>query len=141
MAVLYPSNEWCEAWKNALNSSETVQETGKDWGVGFNGDWVFELTPGGGLDRTTYLYLAAAAGKCTAAHLIDDPSEVDAGFLCTGSYEDFKQVVKGEKDFMGGVMRGIIRVKGDMTKIMRSARFIRAVADSLSSFQAEYLGE
>lgn len=141
MAVLYPSNEWCEAWKNALNSSETVQETGKDWGVGFNGNWVFELTPGGGLDRTTYLYLAAEAGKCTAAHLIDDPSEVDAGFLCTGSYEDFKQVVKGEKDFMGSVMRGNIRVKGNMSKIMRSARFIGAVADSLSSFQAEYLGE
>jgi len=141
MAVLYPSNEWCEEWKKAINNNEKCAEKGKNWGVGFNGNWVFELTPGGGLDKTTYVYLEAKEGKCTAARLIDDPSTVDAGFHVRGSYEEYKKVVKGEKDFIEGMVRGVFRLKGDMSKIMRNAQFIRAVADSISSFEAEYLGE
>ena len=141
MAVLYPSNEWCAEWKKAMNGSPAVQETGKSWGVDFNGNWVFEITPGAGLDNTTYVYLEAKAGTCTDARLVDDPSEVDAGFHCVGPYEEFKLVVKGEKDFIEGVVRGIFKLEGDMAKIMRNARFIRAVADSISTFEADYLGE
>ncbi|MBL7204898.1 MAG: SCP2 sterol-binding domain-containing protein [Desulfobacteraceae bacterium] len=141
MAVLYPSQEWCEAWQNALNNDEAVAETGKNWGVDFNGNFVFEVQPGGGLDQTEYIYLEAAAGKCSDARLVKDPSEVDPGFYVIGSYADFKPVVKGEKDFIEGVVKGIFKLKGDMSKIMRNAKFIRAVANSISSFENEYLGD
>jgi len=141
MAFLYPSNEWCAAWKKAINGSKAIRDTGKDWGVGFNGNWVFEITPGGGLDKTTYVYLEAKAGECTDARLMDDPAAVEAGFFCTGPYTEFKRVVKGEKDFIECVVRGVFKLKGDMFRIMRYARFIRAVSNSISSFEAEYLGE
>jgi putative sterol carrier protein len=139
--ALYPSQEWCDEWKKALNNDPAVAETGKNWGVGFNGNFVFELKPGGGLEKTAYVYLEAAAGKCTDACLLDDPSTKEPGFYCIGSYADYKPVVKGEKDFIEGVVRGIFRLKGDMSKIMRNAKFIRAVANSISSFPNEYLGE
>ncbi len=141
MPVLYPSNEWCQEWKKAMNTSNMIQETGKDWGTDFNGNWVFEITPGAGLDNTTYLYLEAKEGKCTDCRLLSDPSEFDAGFFCSGPYDEFKLAVKGQKDFIEGVVRGVFKIKGDMTKIMRHARFIRAVADSISSFDTEFLGE
>ena len=139
--ALYPSNAWCDEWKNALNNDPAVEKTGKNWGVDFNGNFIFELQPGDGLDQTTYVYLEAAAGKCSDARLVKDPSEVDAGFYVIGLYANFKPVVKGEKDFIEGVVRGIHKLKGDMSKIMRNAKFIRAVANSISSFENEYLGE
>jgi putative sterol carrier protein len=141
MSVLYPSNEWCEEWKKAMNSSPLVRETGKDWGTDFNGDWIFEITPGAGLDKTIYLYLEVKKGECIDARLIDDLSQVEAGFFCSGSYEEFKLAVKGQKDFIEGVVRGVFKLKGDMSKIMRHARFIRAVANSISSFDSRFLGE
>lgn len=139
--ALYPSQEWCDEWKNALNNDSAVAETGKNWGVGFNGNWVFQIEPGAGLDNVTYVYLETEAGKCSDAHILDDPSEKDPGFFVIGSYADFKSVVKGEKDFIEGVVKGIFKLKGDMAKIMRNAKFIRAVANSISSFENEYLGE
>ncbi len=139
--ALYPSQEWCDEWKNAMNNYKMVEETGKKWGVGFNGNFVFELQPGGGLEKTTYVYLESAEGKCTDSRILDDPSQAKLGFYVTGSYADFKEVVKGEKDFIEGVVRGIFKLKGDMTKIMRNAKFIRAIANSISSFKNEYLGE
>jgi len=139
--ALYPSQEWCDDWKAAMNNDKSVAETGRKWGVDFNGNWLFEVTPGAGLEKTVYVYLAAAAGKCSKAKMIDDPSAVDPGYFVTGSYADFKSVVKGEKDFLAGVVKGSFKLRGDMTRIIRNARFIRAVANSISSFKSEYLGE
>jgi putative sterol carrier protein len=139
--ALYPSQEWCEAWKEALNNDPAVAETGKNWGVDFNGHWLFQVEPGGGLDKTTYIYLETAAGKCSEAKVIEDPATKNPGFFVVGSYADFKPVVKGERDFIEGVVKGVFKLKGDMTKIMRNAKFIRAVANSISSFDNEYLGE
>jgi putative sterol carrier protein len=139
--ALYPSQEWCDKWKAAMNNDKSVTESGKKWGVDFNGNWLFEVTPGSGLEKTVYVYLEAAAGKCTEARMIDDPSGVDPGYIVKGSYADFKPVVKGEKDFLAGVVMGTFKLKGSMTQLMRNARFIRAVANSISSFESEYLGE
>jgi putative sterol carrier protein len=139
--ALYPSQEWCDEWKRAMNEDQRVADTGKNWGVDFNGNWLFEVTPGGGLAETAYVYLEAAAGKCSDARLLDDPSEGDPGFLVTGSYADFKPVVKGEADFLAAVVKGTFKLRGNMLKIMQFARFIRAVANSISSFESEYLGE
>lgn len=139
--ALYPSQTWCDEWKKALNNDPAVEKTGKNWGVDFNGNWIFELQPGDGLEATAYVYLESAAGKCTDSQMLDDPSLKDPGFYCTGSYGDFKPVVKGEKDFIEGVVKGIFKIKGDMGKIMRNAKFIRAIANSISSFENEYYGE
>lgn len=139
--AIYPSQEWCDEWKKAMNGDEAVAKTGKNWGVDFNGNWLFEVTPGSGLEKTVFVYLEAAAGKCSDARMIDDPSTVDPGYFVIGSYEDFKPVVKGEKDFLAAVVTGSFKLKGDMTKIMRNAKFVRAVANSISSFESEYLGE
>jgi putative sterol carrier protein len=124
-----------------MNLDEAVAETGKNWGVDFNGNWLFEVTPGGGLEETVYLYLEASAGKCTDSRIIDDPSTVEPGFSVSGSYADFKPVVKGEQDFLAGVVKGKFKLKGDMTRIMRNAKFVRAVANSISSFESDFLGE
>jgi putative sterol carrier protein len=139
--TLYPSQEWCDEWKDAINRDESVAESGKKWGVDFNGNWLFEVTPGGGLEETVYVYMEAAAGKCSDARMIEDTSTVDPGFFVTGSYEAFKPVVKGEQDFLAAVVKGSFKLKGDMTKIMRNAKFVRAVSNSISSFESEYLGE
>lgn len=141
MAVLYPSQEWCDEWKKAINTSQAINESGKQWGVGFNGNMVFEIQPGGGLETTTHVFMAAEAGECSECKIIEDPSTVDYGFYVKGNYSDFKEVVKGKKDFIAGAVTGVFKLDGPMFKIMRHARFVRAVANSISSFEAEYLGE
>jgi len=141
MAALYPSQEWCDEWKKAINNSRAIKEAGKNWGVGFNGNLIFEIEPGGGLETTTHVFVAAAAGECTECRIIEDPTTVQFGFHVKGSYSAFKEVVKGNKDFIAGVVTGVFKLEGPMLKIMSNAKFVRAVANSISSFDAAYLGE
>ncbi len=139
--ALYPSQAWCDEWKEAINADEAIAKSGKNWGFGFNGNWLFEITPGSGLEEAIYVYLEAAEGKCSDARILDEPPEDKTGFLVTGTYADFKSVVKGESDFLALVVKGTFKLQGDMFRIMRNAKFIRAVANSISSFESEYLGE
>jgi len=139
--VLYPSQEWCDEWKKLINSDEAIAKTGAKWGVSFNGDWLFVITPGGGLEESAYVFLAASAGRCSEARMLDDPEEVKPGFVVTGTYPDYRSVVQGEKDFLALVVKGVFKVKGDMLKIMQNAKFIRAVSNSISRIDSEYLGD
>jgi len=139
--VLYPSQEWCDEWKKLINADEAITKTGAKWGVSFNGDWLFVLTPGGGLEETAYVFLAASAGRCSEARMLSDPEEVEPGFVVTGTYPDYRSVVQGEKDFLALVVKGVFKVKGDMLKIMQNAKFIRAVANSISRIDSEFLGD
>lgn len=141
MGVLYPSQEWAEALGKAINENAQAQELGKGWGVDFNGGFVFEITPGSGLDKTMYFYLNLKEGKALEARMVQHRSEVTPGYFVTATYGDWKPVVKGQKDFVEGIIRGIFRVDGDMSKIMKNAKFVRAVANSLSKVPSEYLGE
>jgi putative sterol carrier protein len=141
MMALYPSQLWCDEWKQAINNDEMVAKTGKNWGVDFNGNWLFEVIPGEGLEETTFIYLEAAAGKCKDARMLKKAPEEEPGFIVTGSYADFKSVVKGESDFLLGVVKGTFKILGDRVKIMQHAKFIRAVANSISSFESDFLGE
>ncbi len=139
--ALYPSQEWCDEWRKAIDNDPLCKEYGQKWGVDFPGSFLFEITPGSGLDKTTYVYFDYKGGKVVESKIVDNPEDVEPAFRATGTYGDYKAVVKGEKDFVEGVVRGLFKLKGDMSKIMRNAKFIRAIANSISSFKNEYLGE
>ncbi len=141
MAFLFPSPEWCADCMKKLNESEAVATTGKNWGIDFNGNWVFEAQPGAGLEQPAFLYMEMKGGKCSDCRIIGDPSEVEAGFYGYGSYADFKAVVKGEKDFIGAAMKGDFKVKGDMSRVVKNAKYVAALARVLASIDSEYLGE
>jgi putative sterol carrier protein len=124
-----------------MNNDQACVENGKNWALDFPGDFLFEVNPGSGLDKTIYVYANIKGGKCLELKMLDNPGNIQPGFYVTGSYSEFKPVVKGEKDFIEGVVRGLLKLKGDTSKIMRNAKYIRAMAASISSFKSEYLGE
>ncbi len=141
MGVLYPSQEWADALSRLINESKAVEEHGKNWGAGFKGDFLFEIQPGAGLEKTTYFYLDFESGKARDSKVTEQKPNVDPGYVVTGTYANWKPVVKGQRDFVECVIKGDLKLDGDMAKVMRNAKFIRAVADALNKVDSSYLGE
>ena len=142
MSVLYPSDKWCEAAVDALNSNPELIRLGKKWGVGFNGDWIYEIEPGAGLEKTTYLFIRYKAGKCRGAGIVSDPSKVECGFHVKGSYADFKDVMSGKKEFIEGMVRAKFKkVTGDGKQLMRNAKFSKVFTDTLRSIDTVFLDD
>lgn len=142
MAVLYPSDKWCEAARDALNNNPELIRLGQKWGVGFNGDWIYEIEPGAGLEKTTYLFIQYKAGKCQNAAMVSDPSKVECGFHVKGAYADFKDVMAGKKEFIEGMVRAKFKkVTGDGKHLMRNAKFSKVFTETLRSIDTVFLDD
>jgi putative sterol carrier protein len=85
-------------------------------------------------NAASYL-LKVEEGKTTIA-----PTEpaAQAEFSFEGAYETWTKVAKGEVDFQSAVLKGLLKFKGSITKILfYKDRFLR-IAEVMRSVQVEF---
>ena len=162
--VGFPTPEWLDEYAKRLNESKDLAEAGKGWGVGWNGDFIFQLDdlplekidrlPEGDIKnymkemtekyvtgKTAYAFIQLKDGKCLGARVIKDPSEVQAGFKLSGAYEYWKKLAKAETDATKLVLTGKMKLQGDMSKIMRYIKGAQIMGKIASEVPTEFLDE
>ena len=162
--VAFPTPEWLDEYVKCLNESKEMAESGKGWGVDFNGDFIFQIDdlpldkieklPEGGLKKhmreiakkyvtgkTVYTYIQLKDGKCLGARVIKDPSEVQAGFKLSGAYEYWKKLAKAEAEVTRLVMTGKMKLEGDPSKIMRYIKAAQTMGKIASEIPTEFVDE
>lgn len=114
----FPSHEWVTALCEALNTSEAYAEAAKNW----EGDLYFIIEPGGSLTEQAILYMDLWHGKCREAKGITDPGEKNPAFVMSAAYETWVRVIKAELDPIQGLMTRKLKLKGNMTMIMKNVK-------------------
>lgn len=167
--VVFPSKEWMDEYCKALNQNKEFEQAGKGWGVEWNGDFIFQVE-GIPIDKidmeaakkglpknvvasiqeqmekyvvggTGLGYTKLKDGKCLGAGLLKDLKEMEAGFIMSGPYENWKKLTKGELDAVRGVLSGRFKLQGDMSKIMRYMRASTIMTKTAATLKSEYLDE
>ncbi|MDZ7730634.1 MAG: SCP2 sterol-binding domain-containing protein [Natrialbaceae archaeon] len=137
----YPADadEWVQEWRNNLNESEAYADAGEGWGVGFNGDFLFEIRPDDTYDGDSfYLFLELENGEAGEARLIDDPDSEDWGFAFRGDYSDWKSLYSGEINAVQGLMEGRFDLDGDQQKVMQYSSAAVIMTESASDIDTEF---
>lgn len=141
MAIALPSeaDEWIESWRDELNESEAYAEAGQGWGIGFNGDFLFEIRPGEAYDGDpVHLFVALEDGECTDAYRTDDPEGEDWGFAFRGDYADWKRLVRGEIGAVEGMMDGQFDLDGDMQKVLQYSEAAVVMTENAGDVDTEF---
>lgn len=149
MAVEFPSDEWIEEWKERLNDNEDYADAAADWGVGWNGDFIYtieidddlkeEIPELVGDDNKIHYFVGLEGGKCTDAFRVDDLSEVDYGFEIIGPYENWKKLAQGEIGAIDSLMSGKFELNGDMQKVMQYSDGAVTMVESATEIETEFL--
>jgi putative sterol carrier protein len=141
MAKTFPSEEWFEELKENLNSNPQWQESAEDWGVGWNGDFIFEIVPEpeDTLDETLHFFIGMEAGECTEVHRVENLDEEDQGYIQTGKYRYWKQMVTGRLDPMEGLVGGQFEVDGTMSTLMRYEETAGLFMEECTSIDTEFV--
>jgi putative sterol carrier protein len=115
---MFLTKAWLEEYHKMLNQNKEYKDAGKGWGVGWNGDFIFQIEniP---VDKiplkelpadvvrdfkefivkgTIYMYIQLKDGECRDARPVKDPKAVQVGFVYKGGYENWKKMVRGEVD-------------------------------------------
>jgi putative sterol carrier protein len=163
--LLFPSQAWFAAYREALNDDETYEQASEGWGEGFNGDFVFEMRglPVGEMDTETmpeYLqteldayvketadgyvgrgYLGLGSEGCTEARLLEPDENADAGFVLSATADQWKAMFREEVDVVEGLLSGDFELEGDMQKVMQYTDAAVRMAEVASSVDAEFADE
>lgn len=141
MAIALPSeaDQWIDAWQENLNESEEYTEAGSGWGVGFNGDFLFEIQPDDLYDgEPVNLFVGLEDGTCTDAYVTDDPEGEDFGFAFRGNAGDWKGMIDGDIDPMEGMMDGKFDLEGDMQKVMQYSNAAIVMVENAAAVDTEF---
>lgn len=141
MTVKLPgeADEWVAKYREQLNDSEEYSEAGEGWGIGFNGDFIFEIQPDDVYDGDpVYLYLELEDGTCHDAYVTEDPDGEDWGFAFRGAYSNWKKLTDGEIDPVEGMMDGTFDLDGDMQKVMQYSQAAIVMTEAAGDIDTEF---
>ncbi|AFK20716.1 sterol carrier protein (plasmid) [Haloferax mediterranei ATCC 33500] len=141
MTVRLPSEPeaYIKEYKRKLNASEEYSDTGEGWGVGFNGDFLYEIQPDGTYEGDPiHFFVGLEDGDCTESYVVGDPDKEDWGFAYRGGYEDWKLLMQGEIDPVEGMMDGTFDLDGDMQKVMQYSQAAVVMTECAGDVDVEF---
>ena len=164
--LYFPSSGWFDEYERTIRNDDQYAEQSTGWGVGFDGDLVFEMTEmpideldtesmppslreeldqyvrgGAGGDTTGYALLELEDGDCQGAALIEDPEAVDHGFLLSGTTEQWKALLDQDIGIIDGLMSAKFDLDGDMQKILQYTDSAQRLTELAASIDAVYVDE
>lgn len=139
MAKQFPSDEWFDELKDRLNSNETYAQQAEGWGTDFDGDFIFTIEPGNGLNEVVHYYIGLYDGECTEVYEVENPAAEDNGFEMSGDYSSWQQLVRGELGAIEGIMSGDFELDGSMNDLLKYQDAATTFVGTCSEIDTEFV--
>ncbi|MGA2553256.1 MAG: SCP2 sterol-binding domain-containing protein [Smithella sp.] len=124
------TQEWMDAWKKIINESKEYKEIAKEWegsvSITVNAD------PSKNVPEPVYMFTDYWHGDALEFLICDAAKAQTAKFVMSGDYSRWKQVAKKELDPTKALMQGKLKLKGDLTYVVRNVKTINKVVDLLT---------
>ncbi len=124
------TQEWMDAWKKIINGSKEYREIAKEWegsvSITVNAD------PSKNVPEPVYMFTDYWHGDALEFLICDAAKAQTAKFIMSGDYSRWKQVAKKELDATKALMQGKLKLKGDLTYVVRNVKTINKVVDLLT---------
>jgi len=135
----YPSDEWLQAYRDAINQSAEFRIAATDW----QGDvtFVIEAEPEKGLALDVWHWLDLARGICRSAKTVT-PDEGDrAAFVVRAPYSRWKEVIRGRLEPTKAMVQGKLRLKGDLKKIDEQRDAVGVLVSLAAKIPSDFVDE
>ena len=141
MAHDFPSAEWTNAYKDAINSNPAYKTAGKEWTHGVVA-MVVKADPALGIAEDTGMWLDVNGGECRDCRLVTASEAQEAPFVIVADYAKWKAVIKKEVDPIKAMMQGKLKLtKGHMPTIVKYVNASRELVESTSRVPTKFRGE
>lgn len=132
MAHLFPSADWTQAYKDAVNGNAEYRKAAQTWTHGTVA-MVVTAEPALGLSTDVALLLDVHEGTCRASdYFTNSKQAIDkASFVIEGPYERWKEVVQGKLEPIKAMMQGKLKLsKGSLPTMIRYVDASRELVES-----------
>ncbi|HTS32663.1 MAG TPA: SCP2 sterol-binding domain-containing protein [Thermoplasmata archaeon] len=131
--MTFPSSEWAESFRTALNQNPAYQEAAQAW----EGDILFLVRPSDPNAPAPGIHLALAHGQCSAATYHSDARGVASEFVYEGTAENWARLMRKEVDPVKAILDGTFKIRGNLAKAMRFTRAAKELVETAASVPAD----
>ena len=139
MAHPFPSKQWTDAFKDAVNANETYRSAGAEW---THGAVAMVVAKGSapGLEDDVAMLLDVDRGQCRGTQFLQGLDSVkDAPFIIVAPYERWRSVIEGEIDPIKGMMQGMLKLtKGHLPTMLKYVEASRQLVVSASHVPTDF---
>lgn len=140
MTHVFPSEPWATAYCAAINGNDTYREAGAAWTHGPVAI-VCRAEPNLGLTDDVGIWLDLHEGACRTVRLVDSTEAARAPFCITGTYVNWKAVIRGELEPIKGILLGRLELIGDLATVVRFIGAAQAMVASAGRVPTRFLDE
>ena len=134
----FPSQDWADAYKEAINTNDAYKTAGKDWTHGAVA-MVVKADAALGIADDTALWLDIDRGLCTDCRLMPASEAQDAPFIIVADYARWKSVIRRELDPIKGMMQGKLKLtKGHMPTIVKYVNSSRELVNTTQRVDTKF---
>lgn len=135
----FPSPEWLQAYKDAINASEEFRDAARDW----EGDvtYVVEAEPDKGLMVDAWGWFDLHHGECRDAKVVTADEGERARFVIRAPYSMWKEVIRGRLEPIKGMTQGKLKLSGDLPTIRQNVDAVRALVSIAGQIPTEFPDE
>lgn len=139
MAHRFPSEEWTQAYKDAVNNNGAYRTAGKEWTFG-SVAMVISKDPSLGIDDDVGMILDVSEGQCHGTEFVKGMHRVQgAPFIIVAPYSEWKTVITGGLDPIKGMMQGRLKLtKGHLPTMLRFVESSRQLVNSAAQVPTDF---
>ena len=140
MAHEFPSQEWVDDFKRALDRSAGYKQAGATWTHGPVA-LVVKKDPALGIADDIGLWMDLHQGVCREAKIVGSAEAQKAPFCITGEYARWKSVLRKELDPIKAMMQKKLELKGQMTTIVKYVNASKELVEAATQVPTKFLDE
>jgi putative sterol carrier protein len=125
----FPSPEWAEQLRVALNDSAGFQAAATAW----EAHLLFLVRTPGSDDPAPGVRLQLSQGVCLGAEFLADARRIAAEFVFEGTPENWRRLLRRELDPVRPFMDGTFKVRGNLAKALRFTRAAKELVATASA--------
>jgi putative sterol carrier protein len=127
--VPFPSAEWAESFRRAINENLAYREAAAAWA----GDVLLRVVPADSNDPAPGIHLDLANGECRTATFHADSRSVRSEFVYEGPIDSWHRLMRHEVDPVKAIMDGTFKVRGNLAKLLRFTRAAKELVETASN--------
>ena len=133
---LFGTQEWGDAFVEAVNGSKAYEEAAKTW----EGDFYFVVEPGAGVKETIYMYVDLWHGKCRKVEVVPvaNKDKYKPEFVLSATIPVWRKVNEKKLDSIQAMVTRQLKMEGNMGKIMRAVKAAQELVNAVGAVKSEY---
>jgi putative sterol carrier protein len=124
----FPSAEWADAFRQALNQNPAFQEAARAW----EAEILFLVRSPERDTGTPGIRIHLLQGECRTAEFHDDARGIAAEFVFEGTPENWRRLLRRELEPVRPFIDGTFKVRGNLAKALRFTRAAKEMVETAS---------